>query len=50
MKTYLTMAAVAAGLIVAGAPAQAQTKLNWAQVDETSVPFHTESVWAAVEF
>jgi tripartite ATP-independent transporter DctP family solute receptor len=50
MKTYLTMAAVAASLIVAGAPAQAQTKLKWAHVYETSEPFHTESVWAADEF
>ena len=50
MKTYLTMAAIAASLIVAGAPAQAQTKLKWAHVYETSEPFHTESVWAADEF
>jgi tripartite ATP-independent transporter DctP family solute receptor len=50
MKTYLTLAAAAAGLIIAGAPAQAQTKLKWAHVYETSEPFHTESVWAADEF
>jgi len=50
IKTYLTMAAVAASLIAVGAPAQAQTKLKWAHVYETSEPFHTESVWAADEF
>jgi tripartite ATP-independent transporter DctP family solute receptor len=31
-------------------PAQAQTKLKWAHVYETSEAFHTESVWAAQEF
>ncbi len=45
---------VAAGLALAalgGAalPAQAQTKLKWAHVYETSEPFHTQSVWAAEE-
>lgn len=49
MKTYLTLAALAAGLSLLGAPAQAQTKLKWAHVYETSEPFHTESVWAADE-
>lgn len=29
--------------------AQAQTKLKWAHVYETSEPFHTQSVWAAGE-
>ncbi|KAA0594293.1 tripartite ATP-independent transporter DctP family solute receptor [Azospirillum lipoferum] len=29
--------------------AQAQTKLKWAHVYETSEPFHTQSVWAAQE-
>jgi tripartite ATP-independent transporter DctP family solute receptor len=50
MKTYLTVAVVlAAGLSLLGAPVQAQTKLKWAHVYETSEPFHTESVWAADE-
>ena len=34
--------------IMAGA-AEAQTKLKWAHVYETSEPFHTQSVWAAQE-
>ncbi len=33
--------------LVVGAPAQAQTKLKWAHVYETSEPFHKWSVWAA---
>lgn len=40
-------AALSAGL-AAGA-AEAQTKLKWAHVYETSEPFHTQSVWAAGE-
>ena len=34
-----------------GAPglAQAQTKIKWAHVYETSEPYHTQSVWAAEE-
>ena len=39
----------AAAALVAVAPAQAQTKLKWAHVYETSEPYHTESVWAAEE-
>jgi tripartite ATP-independent transporter DctP family solute receptor len=50
MKTSLTIAALAAGLAFVAAPVQAQTKLKWAHVYETSEPFHTESVWAADEF
>ncbi|MGX5735651.1 sialic acid TRAP transporter substrate-binding protein SiaP [Bosea thiooxidans] len=50
-KTSLTLAALAAaGLSLLAAPAQAQIKLKWAHVYETSEPFHTESVWAADEF
>ncbi len=50
-KTNLTLAALAAaGLGLLAAPAQAQIKLKWAHVYETSEPFHTESVWAADEF
>jgi tripartite ATP-independent transporter DctP family solute receptor len=50
MKTTLTMAALVAAVSLIGAPAaQAQTKLKWAHVYETSEPFHTESVWAAEE-
>ncbi len=43
MKNYLGLAALAAGLAMVTAPAQAQTKLKWAHVYETSEPFHTES-------
>lgn len=50
-KTSLALAALtAAGLSFMAAPAQAQIKLKWAHVYETSEPFHTESVWAAEEF
>ena len=43
------MAATALGLAVSAGPAEAQTKLKWAHVYETSEPFHTDSVWAAQE-
>jgi tripartite ATP-independent transporter DctP family solute receptor len=49
MKFRYALAALAAGALLAGAPAMAQTKLKWAHVYETSEPFHTESVWAAEE-
>ena len=50
-KTSLALAALAAaGLGLLAVPAQAQIKLKWAHVYETSEPFHTESVWAAEEF
>ena len=45
---WLTLAA-AAVLTLGAAAAQAQTKLKWAHVYETSEPFHTQSVWAAGE-
>jgi tripartite ATP-independent transporter DctP family solute receptor len=45
----LALAVVAAVALVAVAPAQAQTKLKWAHVYETSEPFHKWSVWAAQE-
>jgi tripartite ATP-independent transporter DctP family solute receptor len=41
--------AAAAAAFAVAAPAQAQTKLKWAHVYETSEPYHTESVWAAEE-
>ena len=43
------LAATALGLTSAAGSAEAQTKLKWAHVYETSEPFHTESVWAAEE-
>src|SRR3954451_24646783 len=46
---WLTLAAAAVGLTLGAAAAQAQTKLKWAHVYETSEPFHTQSVWAAGE-
>ncbi len=48
LKTLLAAAATAA-LAIAAPLAQAQTKLKWAHVYETSEPYHTESVWAAAE-
>ena len=46
-----TMAAGAVLALAAGGfgAAQAQTKLKWAHVYETSEPYHTQSVWAAEE-
>src|SRR5512138_3463214 len=41
--------AVATALIAVPGAGQAQTKLKWAHVYETSEPFHTSSVWAAQE-
>jgi tripartite ATP-independent transporter DctP family solute receptor len=43
----LLLAAAVVGLATS---AQAQTKLKWAHVYETSEPFHKWSVWAANEF
>jgi tripartite ATP-independent transporter DctP family solute receptor len=49
-KTFFQslIAATVASVAMVGA-AQAQTKLKWAHVYETSEPYHTESVWAAEE-
>ena len=50
MKRGLLIAgATALGIALSAATAQAQTKLKWAHVYETSEPFHTQSVWAAGE-
>ena len=48
LKTLACCAAVASLLGTAGL-AQAQTKLKWAHVYETSEAYHTSSVWAAEE-
>jgi tripartite ATP-independent transporter DctP family solute receptor len=49
MKKFAVSFAALAALAVSAGFAQAQTKLKWAHVYETSEPFHTESVWAAEE-
>jgi tripartite ATP-independent transporter DctP family solute receptor len=46
---WSALVTAALGLAITGAAAQAQTKLKWAHVYETSEPFHTQSVWAAQE-
>ncbi|MEO6626573.1 MAG: sialic acid TRAP transporter substrate-binding protein SiaP [Burkholderiaceae bacterium] len=48
LQTLAASAVLALGLASAGM-AQAQTKLKWAHVYETSEPYHTQSVWAAAE-
>ncbi|MDM0011109.1 sialic acid TRAP transporter substrate-binding protein SiaP [Variovorax sp. J22P168] len=48
LKT-LVACALAAGALGSFGLAQAQTKLKWAHVYETSEPFHKYSVWAAEE-
>ena len=45
----LTAAAVLALTFGTSGLAQAQTKLKWAHVYETSEPYHTQSLWAAAE-
>jgi tripartite ATP-independent transporter DctP family solute receptor len=45
----LIAAATALGVALSATTAQAQTRLKWAHVYETSEPFHTQSVWAAGE-
>jgi TRAP-type C4-dicarboxylate transport system substrate-binding protein len=49
LKAIAFGAALAASLGLSGL-AQAQTKLKWAHVYETSEPYHKWSVWAADEF
>jgi tripartite ATP-independent transporter DctP family solute receptor len=48
-RRTLVACAVAIGALAALGPAQAQTKLKWAHVYETSEPYHTQAVWAAEE-
>lgn len=48
LRTLVTSLLLSATLI-APALSNAQTKLKWAHVYETSEPCHTESVWAAGE-
>ena len=49
MTSKLLAACAALAFTLAAGAAEAQTKLKWAHVYETSEPFHTESVWAAGE-
>lgn len=49
LKKLIVVMASAAALLAATTAGQAQTKLKWAHVYETSEPFHTASVWAAQE-
>jgi tripartite ATP-independent transporter DctP family solute receptor len=46
----LSACALAASALLAPALSQAQTKLKWAHVYETSEPYHKWSVWAGDEF
>ncbi|MEO8836030.1 MAG: sialic acid TRAP transporter substrate-binding protein SiaP [Caldimonas sp.] len=48
LRTLVACALAAGALGIAGA-AQAQTKLKWAHVYETSEPFHKYALWAAEE-
>jgi tripartite ATP-independent transporter DctP family solute receptor len=52
LKTLASASLVALGLVgvLGSTAAQAQTKLKWAHVSETSEPYHKWSVWAADEF
>ncbi len=45
----LTATALLAATLGTSGLAQAQTKLKWAHVYETSEPYHTQSLWAAAE-
>jgi tripartite ATP-independent transporter DctP family solute receptor len=46
---WSALVTAALGLAITGGAVEAQTKLKWAHVYETSEPFHTQSVWAAQE-
>ena len=48
-RRTLVACALTVGALAAFGPAQAQTKLKWAHVYETSEPYHKWSVWAADE-
>ena len=45
LKTLAALGAVTLGTLLLSTGAQAQQKLKWAHVYETSEPYHTESVW-----
>ena len=50
MKVNIKKLTIAAALsLIAFGTAQAQTKLKWAHVYETSEPYHTAALWAAGE-
>ncbi len=49
MRWIDRLALIAGVMCIAAGSAQAQQKLKWAHVYETSEPYHTESVWAAAE-
>jgi len=49
MKMTRTALAIGAALVIALPAAQAQTKLKFAHVYETSEPYHAAAVWAAGE-
>jgi tripartite ATP-independent transporter DctP family solute receptor len=49
LKTLAALGAVAIGSMLISTGAQAQQKLKWAHVYETSEPYHVDSVWAAEE-
>ena len=49
LKTLAALSAVALGTLLMSTGAQAQQKLKWAHVYETSEPYHIDSVWAAEE-
>jgi len=49
MNMTRTALAIGAALVIALPAAQAQTKLKFAHVYETSEPYHAAAVWAAGE-